>query len=731
MKKRFLGLFLVFCTLPFWEVKAQEFSPFMVSPYAGVTAGQINPASIAGTKYKFDVTVFGGSAGSHNDLLIFPRKTQLFNINFYSDMNSHRSDFMKGNLPQDARDDIKRYLSRTKGDWGSQDTYGGYLGVQMDIAHIMYSFSDRFSLAAGYSRKAFAKFDDIPEGIAAAGLRKHVAGAPVPTNTRSYSDAASTFVAMYDQISVTGAYTFIDNEMHKLKGGLTAKVLFNGKAAFATAENMTVDYPAGRVTAINGEAGIASKSKVGFGGDIGLEYEYQPAELKGNEIAEYRLKVGASLLDVGGFKTKDAEYRNLQPGGGVPNGFHNLMTLYGGAPKGDNNFTMSLPMMFTAQIDYNFGNGLFLNFTPYIAFNQASAHKMSKFSSYNLIPHYEMKNFGVSVPLQYDQYGKFTAGLGLRAWRYVWVGSNTIIKNLWPGDNRNFSADLHVMVKIPIMKGDNDRDGDGIPDKKDLCPDVPGLKKYQGCPDTDGDGIPDYEDKCPNEAGPASTQGCPDRDGDGIIDREDRCPDVPGPAEFQGCPDTDGDGIPDIDDACPNEPGPKCTKGCPDRDGDCVADKDDRCPDQAGSAALQGCPDRDGDGVPDIDDRCPDVPGPKENFGCPVDEAKVTIVEFHIDKYNIQTRFQPALDAVVKAMAENPNAVVNIVGHTDNTYLRSYNMNLSKKRAEAVKNYLVKKKADAKRITTQYYGPDKPIADNNTKEGRQRNRRSEITIVIK
>ncbi|HMN06654.1 MAG TPA: OmpA family protein [Flavobacteriales bacterium] len=81
--------------------------------------------------------------------------------------------------------------------------------------------------------------------------------------------------------------------------------------------------------------------------------------------------------------------------------------------------------------------------------------------------------------------------------------------------------------------------------------------------DRDGDGIPDKDDLCPDVAGLASLQGCPDRDGDGIADHLDACPDVAGPAEFSGCPDTDGDGIPDNLDRCPKVAGPKSNHGCP------------------------------------------------------------------------------------------------------------------------------------------------------------------------
>lgn len=84
---------------------------------------------------------------------------------------------------------------------------------------------------------------------------------------------------------------------------------------------------------------------------------------------------------------------------------------------------------------------------------------------------------------------------------------------------------------------EEDRDGDGVPDKDDLCPDTPGLASLQGCPDKDGDGIPDHLDACPDVAGPAEFNGCPDTDGDGVPDNLDRCPKVAGPASNHGCPE--------------------------------------------------------------------------------------------------------------------------------------------------------------------------------------------------
>ena len=162
---------------------------------------------------------------------------------------------------------------------------------------------------------------------------------------------------------------------------------------------------------------------------------------------------------------------------------------------------------------------------------------------------------------------------------------------------------------------DNDRDG--IPNKKDSCPDEAGSIEMNGCPDRDKDGISDNKDDCPLEPGLAILNGCPDKDGDQIADKLDLCPEVAGLKYLKGCPDRDLDSIPDNEDECPNTLGLKMFKGCPDRDLDSIPDKEDECPDRKGLKIFGGCPDSDGDSLPDQTDNCPELAGPKERNGCP------------------------------------------------------------------------------------------------------------------
>ncbi len=254
-----------------------------------------------------------------------------------------------------------------------------------------------------------------------------------------------------------------------------------------------------------------------------------------------------------------------------------------------------------------------------------------------------------------------------------------------------------------------------------------------------------------------------DFDKDGIDNPHDACPHDKGPhsndPDSNGCPDKDKDGIADKIDACPNEPGPDTsdakTRGCPpppppaDKDKDGILDKDDACPDVPGQFSddpkKHGCPpDKDNDGVLDSDDACPDDPGPKttdpKTNGCPVKtkfaEVKGSSIVI-LDKVNfandsdkiIGNKSFQVLDSVFEILDKTPSVKkVLIEGHTDDKGKVDHNKDLSKRRAEAVKAYLVKKGIDAGRLDTAGFGPDKPIAENKTEAGRAKNRRVEFVI---
>lgn len=205
-------------------------------------------------------------------------------------------------------------------------------------------------------------------------------------------------------------------------------------------------------------------------------------------------------------------------------------------------------------------------------------------------------------------------------WEPSSPGAHTLAVRAFNADDARAYVSISVEgVEVP------DRDGDGVSDEDDSCPDEAGVGAAAGCPDGDGDRLADADDSCPGEVGTAEGGGCPlategDRDGDGLPDESDACPDEPGPQTADGCPDADGDGVADGEDACPSEPGLPEHGGCSlpgDLDGDGVSDDLDDCPGQAGIPETGGCPDLDADGVSDGDDDCPAERGLPEQGGCP------------------------------------------------------------------------------------------------------------------
>ena len=234
----------------------------------------------------------------------------------------------------------------------------------------------------------------------------------------------------------------------------------------------------------------------------------------------------------------------------------------------------------------------------------------------------------------------------------------------------------------------------------------------------------------------------PDRDGDGILDKDDLCPDVPGLKEYKGCPYTDGDGIFDAIDDCPKTFGPKENNGCPypDTDGDGLLDNADDCPSIAGPVENRGCPyeDTDGDGLLDKDDECPKTAGPIENKGCPVIEKREQEIlntafnnlEFETNLDVIKNASKPSLLELSNTLKKKLVWKIQVSGHTENVGDEDANMILSKKRAESVKRFLAAQGIDENRIKTEFFGESKPIEDNSTAAGRQKNRRVEFKIIF-
>ena len=292
------------------------------------------------------------------------------------------------------------------------------------------------------------------------------------------------------------------------------------------------------------------------------------------------------------------------------------------------------------------------------------------------------------------QDNSYTAGLGLKIPRFYGLGLDYAFideKEEVLGNNHRIS------VNLAFGEHERDRDGDGIPDYEDECPnsaeDFDGFEDEDGCPDmdNDGDGIIDELDSCPDEAedfdGIDDADGCPeedDQDGDGILDVYDNCihqaEDFDGFEDKDGCPDVDNDqdGILDVDDRCMNNA--ETFNGFQDKDG---------CPDIAPQQVLNG-------------------------------------VNFEYNSAELKGGSTAVLDEIVRALKANPDVLVEVQGHTDSQGTAAYNMSLSERRAASVMQYLLDGGINATRIKAVGKGEAEPVADNATDAGRLQNRRVEL-----
>ncbi|MEE9349014.1 MAG: OmpA family protein [Flavobacteriaceae bacterium] len=328
-----------------------------------------------------------------------------------------------------------------------------------------------------------------------------------------------------------------------------------------------------------------------------------------------------------------------------------------------------------------------------------------------------------------DGNGTLNGGLGTNLWFTDNVGLNLQSNYKHSFDDARQLPHFQHALGLILRFGGTDTDNDGIYDDADACPDVKGVKAFNGCPDTDGDGIKDSEDACPSTAGTVAMNGCPDSDNDGIADNKDACPTVKGNKANNGCPDSDNDGVIDSKDKCPTVKGPKANKGCPfkDSDKDGILDKDDKCPKEKGVKKHNGCP------PPPVVVEAPVVvAAPVEVISTQAQAQLDTFarsINFNSARATFKSGVKTQLDRIYEIMTQYPNANFSIDGHTDSQGSNSLNKSLSEKRAAAVKAYLVGKGLSDYRLSSYGFGEDYPIDTNSTSAGRANNRRVEIRLI--
>lgn len=834
---------------------SQNYLGIPQSNYSGVMGTDLNPASFVDGRFAVDVNLFSFNLNAWTNAVAFDTRdmpkwwVKSFNVddpntgtyeiggaNPYNDWILPDSTFMDRYVDKFYEENVNT----------TDKTYGIYSNVQLDVLNFMFHVNRKIAVGATIKSRTILNIDDIDPKLAV--LAENELDYNTLWNQTFNERLLSLNMLSWMEYGLVYSQVIKDDGEHFMKGGGKVKWLNGLASAYIHTDNfdynlfnsdtsqvLAGDFAYGHSTGIledqenyqKGAFGLPkSASKFGLGLDLGFVYEWRPdwkeykydmdgeTNLWRRDKEKYKLRAGLSILDIGGMKFEK---------GGLSQDFNvnenNLFDLnvFGDAnglvsfdsivdslvmydpdwtPNSDDRtYFMALPTSVSLQFDYHIWKWFYVNATGMISVqNRKNPHRVRRPNQFSVTPSFDQAWFGLHLPLSYNKYSGFKAGLGTRLGPLT-VGVNDFRVLFATGKVRG--AGVYAGLRVPVLYGHpSDVDGDFVSDEKDECLVVPGLWEFRGCPDTDRDGIKDLDDHCPNEAGLAEFNGCPDKDGDkipdkdddcpelagdpvfkgcpdrdndSIIDPQDECPDTPGLAQFKGCPDTDGDGIKDSEDACPEVAGPLVNNGCPDTDndglfdfidncpevygpkenngcpwpdtdGDGLLDKDDKCPNIAGPKANEGCPyeDTDEDGVLDKDDKCPATPGPASNDGCPEIEEEVQEIlktafdnlEFETAKDVIKAESIPSLTELAEVLEKRPEWGLQIAGHTDNVGNAQNNLVLSKKRAESVKRFMIEKGVNADRLSVLYFGETMPIADNSTPEGRQKNRRVEMTIIF-
>lgn len=560
---------LVFFTT---TIRAQNIFAYSFGNYSGVSAAILNPANAHGTS-KFDLTI-GGQAGFISNYIKNSRTFLFVDFNQDSILKRSTTKFIDGsvnrNFNTSARIIMPSFLIRINQKtsmafiWNVRN-YMNLGGINNELAKVLYN---HFNYP-----NAFMK-----------------------NNNSSGAFASSHLWAEY---GITYAREIFDNPKNNLTIGATVKFLqgiqsfyayakdFNYEVISDSAMNISssyIEYGHSQNFKLNPlSAGYGMSGKPSIGLDIGINY-FIKSEKFSNEVTDYKLKLSASVLDMGKIKytkfnsndfianvsnwnVKNLMFNDQQ----IAQDIDDTISKRFGYLNASTTYKMKLPTVLLLQADVRLSEKSFLNITAQLPQRNNKTSSFSKEITYlSVSPRIEnIKGFMFSLPIIYypmyanTSVSKLSAGMVLKL-GWITVGTNHLSDLIFSNYMKAF--DVFMIMNFGNINKEPrkyDKDKDGVQDKQDVCPEIAGKPELMGCPDKDNDGIADKDDKCPDVFGKPDLNGCPDKDSDGIADAEDVCPDDAGLKELKGCPDKDNDGIADKDDKCPETAGVKEYSGCP------------------------------------------------------------------------------------------------------------------------------------------------------------------------
>lgn len=556
MNKRYTLFLLLTCL--YLTASSQSFIGYGYDNYAGVNGLILNPGTLADGKYKVNVTLFAVSGLAGNNAYEIDRN-KVFGF--------HLSHLSEGN-----------------GYYKSNNTAVKYLYLNTDIlgpsATINLTRKDAIGLVT--RMRVIGNEYNLGNSLF------HLLGSTDPNfyNVDVINPSLQTKINAFAEAGLSYGRVVKKNDHSELKIGLTGKYIA-GLAYGSLSSGPTILNidPANQIAKVSGDVATQYSNNLdnlgngssisdylkhtpgkGLGFDIGFVYETKSAS-----TGETKFRFGMSVTDIGSIKytnspnsqqytvtatghntaefnkqsgeTYNAYITRLQTSG--------LIVAKGAAAVS----SVKLPTALHINGDYQIYKRFYINGDVLLNMVATSSPSSPNYvTTFTATPRLEKKWMSIYSPVSYSANGQLNWGAGLRLGP-LFVGSGSVLSSLFK--QRMQSADAHIGLTIPIFQHDKNKDkktkADTVYRNKDLTH------------DRDGDGVVDEKDECPDSAGPIALIGCPDDDGDGVPNKKDKCPGVKGSPNFQGCPapDSDGDSVNDDEDKCPLVKGVKSNYGCP------------------------------------------------------------------------------------------------------------------------------------------------------------------------
>ncbi|GAB4411501.1 MAG: hypothetical protein OHK0039_16660 [Bacteroidia bacterium] len=474
--------------------QAQPLHGLVNSRYAGVYGIDLQPASIAASPMKLDIRLGGMQAAFENNYIGI-RSNSVFN----GDLRTINDTTFRRIFPATTN-------GRDKLLYGHSDVH---------LPSLMLALSPRHSVAFTARWRTFANLDQVGEPAARfAYLQLDV---PDQYGTVYTNDGLSLDLASYLEFGLTYARVLTTRGPHSLRGGLRIKYLAGLAGASFYAERL--DYSFTNADTINIHtadiryahsdvvSGIGSGFALrdlwsgeggsrGLGADLGVQYQYRPADMPGDSLANpYLLQIGLSVLDLGRLSFPQtgslADFSGQVLGYplgalqavNVPYFDSTLQAEFApGTPPA--RFAMGLPAAISFQADWRVSRYFYLNLTPYLALRrEGQGGRLHTVTSVSITPRLEGRWWAVGLPMSNTSYNGFAMGIMGRIGPLVF-GSGSIASALVTDNIKG--VDAYVGMSVPVFyRKMKDRDRDGIPDEQDACPEAPGLAALQGCPEAE------------------------------------------------------------------------------------------------------------------------------------------------------------------------------------------------------------------------------------------------------